>query len=47
MPIRINDFKQASLQNSNKLKGKGQEAQPASCDSSLPGTFSNKEREVW
>ena len=34
----------ASLQNNNK--GKGQEAQPASCDSSLPCTFSNKESEV-
>ena len=34
--------KQASLQNSNKLKGKGQEAQRQSCKRSLPGTFSIK-----
>jgi hypothetical protein len=36
--------KQASLQNSNEPKGKGQEAQPASCNRFLPGTFSNKRK---
>ena len=38
--------KYASLQNSNKPEGKGQEAQRQSCNRFLPGTFSKKESEV-